>query len=292
MAISKKIKITIAASIIFAVAIIVAMICAMLYIFVKSEKINDKMADEIATVFEKYEKAENLAIISSHYVDYNEQYISLNKRVNNHNQIIVSTEGLYFAEIHEENIYSYRLNILVRNLTGGNEELLYEETNIRIRPTIRVFEKKFYFLYKNKQKKWVTCCFNIEDNSIYNYSIDERIDLDGIIKEEQMRSYQLVVNISDDEKSFEINNIANGKTVIIDDAFINKSSFCDEMLILDYKPYKVFFSNSHIILCYYLGKNGKYLSSICYEYSLFDNDLIFVYFSKNKISDNVRYELI
>lgn len=290
MAISKKVKIIVLA-IIISLLLFTFVEALFVYMFYLIDKSHNALRDEIASVFEKYEKDERVATITRHTVDYKDYYLSFYNRIDDNNQMIVYYDRVCFIEICKKGLLSYGMYVYSHYFIDNSEVLLYEEHEMRTEPYVKVFDKKFYIFYKNAHRDEIICVFDTETSDYYLYSCNEQYTLSDVISREQEKKYQLELKISDDKDAFLIRNISVDSTMVLDRTFMRDSFFKDEMDTLDYKPSEIYISNNHIILQCLIGRRGTYVSSIILEYSPSTQELSFICFNKIRPS-HTRYEYV
>ena len=207
------------------------------------------------------------------------------------NQMIVYDERVCFIEICKNGLLSYGMHVYSHYFIDNSEVLLYEEHEMRTEPYVKVFDKKFYILYKNAHRDEIIGVFDTEKSDYYLYSCNEQYTLSDVISREQEKKYQLELKISDDKDAFVIRSVSENSTMVLDGTFMRDSFFQDAMNTFDYKPSEIYISNSHIILNCLIGRRGTYVSSIIFEYSPSTRELSFICFNKIRPS-HTRYEYV
>lgn len=246
-------------------------------------------------IFKKYESKYDAAITYTGVL-YNDHSISLLHKVYSNDLIAFANGVVYYIIDYKDFFKSYRLEIYAYNFID-EAELIFSINDIPSSPIIKIFDdEKFFIMYFIRErpiiasKTMIVDVFDIYESKYYNYSRDEKRKIDEIVLEEQKEKYHLDIKLSKDKKSFICHNIYTDSITIIDDAFINDSSFSEEMNLVDYKACKAYISNGDILLVYNVGLNGKYVASVTYKYVPDSNDITFVSFDYGK-AITTRYVL-
>lgn len=272
------------------VVIIATLFILLEYHVTKRIKNGEYIVNNVKSVFANYDNNDNIADITSLYVRYNDYYTTFNDHIYDNNQIIVTPDEVFY--LYDEGFFATNFKIYLRNIFDDNEELLYTTIKMRNRSIrIKAFDNCFYIKYDTNVEKNIVDVYDIDERKYYNYSRGERVSLDDIVYEEQRKKYKTDITIGDDEKTIIIKNLETNETHIIDDELIMNSIYKDDMSMFEYKVKRAYISYGHILLAYLVGMDGRFTSTVIYEYSFDSNSIQFVFFDEGCFSDE-RYEYV
>ena len=267
---------------------IIILICSLTILNSSPHKWDNKegeMRDEIEMVFENYKSSDNIAMVTRN-IKYKEYDIDLFGKVYNYKQIIVKTDNYYYVNYNEDWHGNKILSFFKGDFKNDTVVVLFKKS-MPSEPDYEVNDNKFYISYK-EDRKFIVDVYDIVEEKYYNYlTSNNKIDLEQIIKKDIIEKYRYDVEVLDEEKAFLIKNIDSNEVIIVNDNFIKKTAYNNEMSLFEYKPYQIYISNGHILLIYYIGIEKNYLSAVVFEY-LHEGDIRFLMFTRYFYFDSFK----
>ena len=260
------------------------------YQLYKKDKRDEQISSKVEATFIKYDNDDNIADITDLYIYYNNYETTFNDHIYDDDQIIFTPEKVVY--LYDEGFFSTNFKIYSRDVIYGSEKLLYTTRKMKNSSIkIETFDNCFYIKYDIWSEKNIVDVYDVDERRYYNYSKGEDVSLDDIVYEEQKKKYKMDITISEDERTIIIKNMETNETHIIDDELIMNSEYKEDMSKFEYKVGRAYISYGHILLIYLIGMDGRFTSTVIYEYSFDNNSIRFVFFDNDRYVDE-RYEYI